>query len=78
MSTKQTFKSKERILKIANEMNCNDFLLEFGQVTEIDEMENLLDANEGMVNFSIDVKEGNKIVKIYLLYIDGQFDSYSY
>jgi len=78
MSTKQTFESKDQILKIANEMNCNDFLLEFGQVTEIDEMENLLDANEGMVNFSIDVKEGNKIVKIYLLYIDGQFDSYSY
>ena len=78
MSTKQTFKSKDQILKIANEMNCNDFLLEFGQVTEIDEMENLLDANEGMVNFSIYVKEGNKIVKIYLLYIDGQFDSYSY
>jgi len=78
MSTKQTFESKDQILKIANEMNCNDFLLEFDQVTEIDLMENLLDANEGMVNFSIDVKEGNKIVKIYLLYIDGQFDSYSY
>ena len=81
MKTKNTFKTKE-ILKIAKEMNANDFLLEFGQAVTIHDAENLLDMNEGMVNMSIFVKTPEKTPEsageIFLLYIDGKFDSYSY
>ena len=77
MKTKHTFKTKE-ILKIAKEMNANDFLLEFGQAVTIHDAENLLDMNEGMVNMSIFVKTPESAGEIFLLYIDGEFDSYSY
>ena len=77
-NTKQTFRSKDEILKIANEMTANDFLLEFGQFVSVDTMDNLLDANEGTVNVEIQVKDGKKIESIFILFIDGKFDSYSY
>ena len=77
-NTKQTFRSKDEILKIANEMTANNFLLEFGQSVSVDTMDNLLDANEGMVNLEIQVKDGKKIESIFILFCDGQFDSYSY
>jgi hypothetical protein len=77
-NTKQIFQSKDEILKIANEMTANDFLLEFDQSVSVDTMDNLLDANEGMVNLEIQVKDGEKIESIFILFIDGKFDTYSY
>ena len=73
--------NKNEILKIAEEMTANNFLLEFDSIITIDEIENLLDANEGMVNVSIEVKDGRKYLKnetIFILFCDGKFDSYSY
>lgn len=77
-NTKQSFRYQDQILKIANEMTANDFLLEFGQFVSVDTMDNLLDANEGTVNVEIQVKDGKKIESIFILFIDGKFDSYSY
>ena len=57
--TKQTIFPKDSILKAAKEMTANDFLLEFDQHISIDQMDNLLDANQGMVNLEIAVKDGN-------------------
>ena len=76
MKTKTVNKSE--ILKIAEEMTANNFLLEFDSIITIDEIENLLDANEGMVNVSIEVKDGRKNETIFILFCDGKFDSYSY
>jgi hypothetical protein len=71
MKTKQKIDIEE-ILQIAKEMTCNDFLLEFGELVIIHDAENLLDMNEGMVNFGI------LQTALCILYIDGQFDSYSF
>ena len=76
MKTKTVNKSE--ILKIAEEMTANNFLSEFDSIITIDEIENLLDANEGMVNVSIEVKDGRKNETIFILFCDGKFDSYSY
>jgi len=79
-STKKqkTIFSKDSILKAAKEMTANDFLLEFGNHIEIDEMDNLLDANDGMANLEIHVKDGNKNETIFVLFCEGKFDTYSY
>ena len=76
MKTKTVNKSE--ILKIAEEMTANNFLSEFDSIITIDEIENLLDADEGMVNVSIEVKDGSKNETIFILFCDGKFDSYSY
>ena len=76
MKTKTVNKSE--ILKIAEEMTASNFLLEFDSIITIDDIENLLDANEGMVNVSIEVKDGRKNETIFILFCDGKFDSYSY
>jgi len=78
MSTTTTFPKKTEILKIVKEMDCNSFLLEFGSITQLDEAENLLDMNEGMVNVAITVQDGRSVKDIFILFIDGQFDSYAY
>ena len=70
--------NKNEILKIAEEMTANNFLLEFDSIITIEDIENLLDANEGMVNVSIEVKDGRKNETIFILFCDGKFDSYSY
>jgi hypothetical protein len=70
--------NKTEILEIAEQMTANHFLLEFGELLTIHDTDNLLDANDGMVNVSIEVKDGRKNETIYLLFIDGKFDSYSY
>jgi len=70
--------NKNEILKIAEEMTANNFLLEFDSIITIEDIENLLDANEGMVNVSIEVKDGSKNETIFILFCDGKFDSYSY
>jgi len=70
--------NKNEILKIAEEMTANNFLSEFDSIITIEDIENLLDANEGMVNVSIEVKDGSKNETIFILFCDGKFDSYSY
>jgi hypothetical protein len=69
---------KNEILKIAEEMTANNFLLEFNDLVTIEDIDNLLDVNEGMVNVSIEVKDGRKNETIFILFCDGKFDSYSY
>ncbi len=75
-TTKKIFQ-KDLILEAAKEMTANDFLLEFDQHISIDQIDNLLDANQGMVNLEIAVKDGNKNETIFILYCDGKFDTYS-
>jgi len=70
--------NKNEILKIAEEMTASNFLSEFDSIITIEDIENLLDANEGMVNVSIEVKDGRKNETIFILFCDGKFDSYSY
>jgi hypothetical protein len=70
--------NKNEILKIAEEMTAANFLLEFNDLVTIEDIDNLLDANEGMVNVSIEVKDGRKNETIFILFCDGKFDSYSY
>lgn len=73
--------NKSEILSIAEEMTANDFITKFDSIITIDEIENLLDANEGMVNISIEVKDGIKYLKnetICILFVDGRYDSYAY
>ena len=70
--------NKDEILKIAEEMTASNFLLEFNSIITIEDIENLLDVNEGMVNVSIEVKDGRKNETIFILFCDGKFDSYSY
>ena len=70
--------NKNEILKIAEEMTASNFLSEFDSIITIEDIENLLDANEGMVNVSIEVKDGSKNETIFILFCDGKFDSYSY
>jgi len=76
--TTTTFNTLNDLLTTVKEMDAKDFLLEFDSIVEIDEMENLLDANEGMVNIIAKVKDGKKTKSIAILFIDGKFDSYSY
>ena len=76
--TTTTLSSKTEILAAAKEMTAANFLLEFDQLVAIDEMENLLDANEGMVNLSVTIKENRKVKELYILFVDGKFDSYAY
>ena len=81
MKTKTKTPNKSEILSIAEEMTANDFITKFDSIITIDAIENLLDANEGMVNISIEVKDGRKYLKnetIFILFCDGKFDSYSY
>jgi len=70
--------NKNEILKIAEEMTAANFLLEFGDLVTIEDIDNLLDANEGFANVSIEVKDGRKNETIFILFCDGKFDSYSY
>jgi len=70
--------NKNEILKIAEEMTAANFLLEFNDLVTIEDIDNLLDADEGMVNVSIEVKDGRKNETIFILFCDGKFDSYSY
>lgn len=70
--------NKDEILKIAEEMTANNFLLEFDELLMVHDADNLLDANEGFTNVSIEVKDGNKNETIFILFCDGKFDSYSY
>lgn len=70
--------NKNEILKIAEEMTASNFLSEFDSIITIEDIENLLDANEGMVNVSIEVKDGRENETIFILFCDGKFDSYSY
>ena len=69
---------KNEILALAEKMTANDFLLEFASIITIDEMENLLDPNEGMANLIVEVDDDGKTEDIALLFIGGEFDSYSY
>jgi len=69
--------NKNEILKVAEEMTAANFLLEFNDLVTIEDIDNLLDANEGMVNVSIEVKDGRKNETIFILFCDGKFDSYS-
>ena len=70
--------NKNEILKIAEEMTANNFLLEFNELLTIHDADNLLDANEGFTNVSIEVKDGSKNETVFILFCDGKFDSYSY
>jgi hypothetical protein len=76
MKTKSVNKSE--ILEIAEQMTASHFLLEFEQLLTYHDIDNLLDADEGFTNVSIEVKDGRKNETIYLLFCDGKFDSYSY
>ena len=72
-TTKTT--SKSIILEIAAEMTANDFINEFNSLITIDSIDNIMDANEGLVNVAIDVNDDDTI---FILFADGKFDSYSY
>jgi len=74
MSTTKTV-SKSVILEIAAEMTANDFINEFNSLITIDSIDNIMDANEGLVNVAIDVNDDDTI---FILFADGKFDSYSY
>ena len=72
--------NKSEILKIAEEMSANDFINEFSSLLTFEDIDNLLDVNEGFTNVSIEVKDGRKYLKnetIFILFCDGKFDSYS-
>ena len=78
MTKTKAFSSEKKLMSTVKEMTAADFLLEFDSIIEIDEMDNLLDANEGMCNLLIPVKHGNgNIYKIAVLFIDGQYDSWA-
>ena len=70
--------NKNAILKIAEGMTANNFLLEFNQLVTVHDADNLLDANEGFTNVSIEVKDGAKNKTIFILFCNGKFDSCSY
>ena len=72
---KQKSVSKAVILGIAAEMTANDFINEFNSLITIDSIDNIMDANEGLVNVAIDVNDDDTI---FILFADGKFDSYSY
>ena len=72
---KQKSVSKAVILSIAAEMTANDFINEFNSLITIDSIDNIMDANEGLVNVAIDVNDDDTI---FILFADGKFDSYSY
>ena len=72
---KQKSVSKAVILGIATEMTANDFINEFNSLITIDSIDNIMDANEGLVNVAIDVNDDDTI---FILFADGKFDSYSY
>ena len=74
MKTAKTV-SKSLILEIAAEMTANDFINEFQSLITIDSIDNIMDANEGLVNVAIDVNDDDTI---FILFADGKFDSYSY
>ena len=74
MKTTKTV-SKSLILEIAAEMTANDFINEFNSLITIDSIDNIMDANEGLVNVAIDVNDDDTI---FILFADGKFDSYSY
>ena len=74
METAKTV-SKSLILEIAAEMTANDFINEFNSLITIDSIDNIMDANEGLVNVAIDVNDDDTI---FILFADGKFDSYSY
>ena len=74
METTKTV-SKSIILEIAAEMTANDFINEFNSLITIDSIDNIMDANEGLVNVAIDVNDDDTI---FILFADGKFDSYSY
>jgi len=76
MKTKTPIKSE--ILSIAEEMSANDFINEFSSLLTFEDIDNLLDVNEGFTNVSIEVKDGRKNETIFILFCDGKFDSYSY
>ena len=67
--------SKSLILETAAEMTANDFINEFQSLITIDSIDNIMDANEGLVNVAIDVNDDDTI---FILFADGKFDSYSY
>ena len=67
--------SKSLILETAAEMTANDFINEFNSLITIDSIDNIMDANEGLVNVAIDVNDDDTI---FILFADGKFDSYSY
>ena len=77
MATATKTFQKSKILKVAQEMTATDFLLEFDSAVEIDSMDNILDANDGMVNICVTVSKGKSTEDIYLLFIDGKYDCYS-
>jgi len=74
MKTTKTV-SKSLILETAAEMTANDFINEFQSLITIDSIDNIMDANEGLVNVAIDVNDDDTI---FILFADGKFDSYSY
>ena len=74
MNTTKTV-SKSVILEIAAEMTANDFINEFNSLITIDSIDNIMDANEGLVNVAIEVNDDDTI---FILFADGKFDSYSY
>ena len=74
METTKTV-SKSLILETAAEMTANDFINEFQSLITIDSIDNIMDANEGLVNVAIDVNDDDTI---FILFADGKFDSYSY
>ena len=74
MKTTKTV-SKSLILETAAEMTANDFINEFNSLITIDSIDNIMDANEGLVNVAIDVNDDDTI---FILFADGKFDSYSY
>lgn len=67
--------SKAVILGIAAEMTANDFINEFNSLITIDSIDNMMDANEGLVNIAIDVNDSDPL---YILFADGKFDSYAH
>ena len=74
MKTAKTV-SKSLILETAAEMTANDFINEFNSLITLDSIDNIMDANEGLVNVAIDVNDDDTI---FILFADGKFDSYSY
>ena len=74
MKTTKTV-SKSLILEIAAEMTANDFINEFQSILTIDSIDNIMDANEGLVNVAIEVNDSDPL---FILFADGKFDSYSY
>ncbi len=76
MKTKRV--NKNEILKIAEEMTATNFLLEFNELVTVHDTENLLNANEGFTNVSIEVNDSGENETIFILFCNGKFDSYSY